>query len=461
MTEFKMPSLGADMESGLLVAWQKQPGDVIHRGDLIAEVETDKGIIEIEAFANGVLEKLLVPVGEKVPVGTVLALIRDDGAPAGAASGAPAGTGADLTQPDVRRGETASVQAGTGSHVAAQHVTQLSPDVQHREAGAASSHPPQDSSRLPMSPSARRLARELGVDPTTVHGTGPGGAITREDIQHAKGPPLDSRDGETTSLEPGPGPRESEQSAPKSTLAVSPPPTPATDVKQPAQTTSQDRLARMRQTIAAAMSRSKREIPHYYLSTTIDMHPALEWMAEENLKRPVTDRLLYGVLLIKAVALALREVPELNAIWERDQLQTKTAINVGVAISLRQGGLIAPAIHDTDQKDLGQLMTEFRDLVNRARTGGLRSSELSDPTITVTSLGEQGVEAVFGVIYPPQTAIVGFGKVVERPWSINGGLLSRRVVTATLSADHRVSDGHRGGLFLAAVDRLLQEPQKL
>ncbi|MBI3862893.1 MAG: 2-oxo acid dehydrogenase subunit E2, partial [Planctomycetia bacterium] len=208
-------------------------------------------------------------------------------------------------------------------------------------------------------------------------------------------------------------------------------------------------------------SRSKREIPHYYLSTTIDLHPALSWLTDENLKRPVTDRLLYGVLLIKAVALALREIPELNAAWEQDHAVPRPAIHVGVAISLRQGGLIAPAIHDTDQKTLDQLMAEFRDLVNRARTGGLRSSELADPTITVTSLGEQGVETVFPIIYPPQVAIVGFGKVVERPWSINGGLLSRRVINATLAADHRVSDGHRGGLFLAAIDRLLQEPQKL
>lgn len=207
----------------------------------------------------------------------------------------------------------------------------------------------------------------------------------------------------------------------------------------------------MRQAIAAAMSRSKREIPHYYLSHTIDLQPALNWLSEENVKRPMTDRLLYGVLLLKAVALALREVPELNSIWEGDRAVLKPAIHVGVAISLRQGGLVAPAIHDADQKRLDQLMREFSDLVNRARNGGLRSSELSDPTITVTSLGERGVESVFGIIFPPQTAIVGFGKVVERPWSINGGLMSRQVITATLSADHRVSDGHRGGLFLSAV----------
>jgi pyruvate dehydrogenase E2 component (dihydrolipoamide acetyltransferase) len=209
------------------------------------------------------------------------------------------------------------------------------------------------------------------------------------------------------------------------------------------------------------MSRSKREIPHYYLSTTIDMHAAMTWLNEENSKRSVTERLLYGVLLIKAVALALREVTELNAIWDGNKVTLQKDINVGVAIALRQGGLIAPAIHQTDQLSISELMNQMRDLVNRARAGSLRSSELSDPTITVTSLGELGVESAYGVIYPPQVAIVGFGKVVERPWVVNGQVIARPVVTATLSADHRVSDGHRGGRFLAAIDRLLQEPAKL
>jgi pyruvate dehydrogenase E2 component (dihydrolipoamide acetyltransferase) len=209
------------------------------------------------------------------------------------------------------------------------------------------------------------------------------------------------------------------------------------------------------------MARSKREIPHYYLSTTIDLWPAMRWLAEENLKSPVADRLLYGVLLIKAVALGLREVPELNAVWRGGAAVPSEAIHVGVAVWLRGGGLVAPALHDADRQGLRTLMRSFRDLVQRARTGGLRSSELSDPTITVTSLGEQGVEAVFPIIYPPQVAIVGFGKVVERPWSVGGQILSRPVITATLAADHRVSDGHRGGLFLAAVDRRLQEPGRL
>ena len=397
------------MDAGLLVAWNKRPGDRVKRGDLIAEVETDKGIIEVEAFADGVLEKLVTPVGEKVPVGTVLALIREDGA----TDDRRAGGVSPLVSP---RGDTQEVSGKALAAGLASDVAGTTP--------VASAIPL--NLRLPMSPSARRLARELGVAPETVQGTGHGGAITREDIERV---------------------------AAKLKTTSQPSETPTS--------TAADRAARMRQTIAATMTRSKREVPHYYLSTTIDLQPALNWLAETNLTRPITERLLYGVLLLKAVALALRDVPELNSVWEGDVAVHKPSIHVGVAISLRQGGLVAPAIHDTDQKSRNQLMREFGDLVSRARSGGLRSSELSDPTITITSLGERGVESVFGIIYPPQTAIVGFGKVVERPWSIHGGLMSRQVITATLSADHRVSDGHRGGLFLSAVDRLLQEPDKL
>jgi pyruvate dehydrogenase E2 component (dihydrolipoamide acetyltransferase) len=171
--------------------------------------------------------------------------------------------------------------------------------------------------------------------------------------------------------------------------------------------------------------------------------------------------LLYGVLVLKAVALALRKVPELNGTWENDLFVPGPGIHLGVVVALRQGGLIAPALHNADTQNLEELMRKFRDLVNRARAGSLRSSELSDATITVTSLGEQGVETVFGVIYPPQTAIVGIGKAVTRPWVVEQQVLARPVIQATLSADHRVTDGHKGALFLAELDRLLQEPEKL
>jgi pyruvate dehydrogenase E2 component (dihydrolipoamide acetyltransferase) len=379
-----MPILGADMTAGTLVAWRKRPGDHVRRGDVIAEVETDKGLIDVEVFATGVLERILVEPGQTVPTGTVLAVIADE-APAAA--------------PPVTAGPLPAVAA---------------PEIRAPAPGPAPALAPE---RIRISPLARKLAAERGIDPTTLRGTGAGGVITREDVERA--------------------------------VAAAGPARPRVDV------------ARMRRIIGAAMARSKREIPHYYLAHTIDLARALDWLREQNLKRPVTERLLHGVLFIKAVALALREVPELNAVWRGDEVVPSESVHVGVAIFLRGGGLVAPALRDADRRSVDDLMGGFRDLVQRARTGGLRSSELSDPTITVTSLGEQGVESVFGIVYPPQVAIVGFGKVAERPWSVQGAVVSRPLVTATLSADHRVSDGHRGGLFLAAVERRLQEPERL
>jgi pyruvate dehydrogenase E2 component (dihydrolipoamide acetyltransferase) len=408
MAEFRMPTLGADMSEGTLVSWKKKPGDSVKKGEIIAEVDTDKAIIEIEVFTNGVIEKVLVPPGEKVPVGTVLAIIREDGPARGAR---------------LEPSQTETAPQGVSP------VPLASIPTEQVETG-----------RVRISPLARRKAQELGIDPAILRGTGPNGSITEQDVLRAvqaRGQGPETRGVETVSpIAQGAGPI----------------------------TASEDmaaRQARMRQAIAAAMARSKREIPHYYLSTTIDMERAMAWLADANLKRPVPDRLLYGVLLIKAVALALRELPELNAVWKGGQAVPSADIHVGIAISLRQGGLVAPALHHTDRRSLSELMRDFRDLVKRARAGSLRSSELSDPTITVTSLGEQGVETVFGVIYPPQVALVGFGKVVTRPWVSGGNVVSRQLISATLSADHRVTDGHRGGLFLAAVDRLLQEPERL
>lgn len=401
MAEFVMPTLGSDMTEGTLIEWKKKVGDRVVKGEIIAEVETEKAAIEVESFHTGIIEQLLAKPGETVPVGTVMAIIREEGAQATPAVQTP--TPAPSLQTVPPKEPLSSLPAAPPPRAAA--VT--------------------EPGRLRISPAARKLAGELGIDPAAVQGTGPDGAISLDDIQRSA----------------------AQRAQPSAPLAAAG----ETGARQ----------ARMRQTIAAAMTRSKREIPHYYLSTTIDMGRALTWLKEENLKRPVTDRLLYGVLLIKVVALALREVPELNALWKDNAAIQSPDIHVGVAVSLRQGGLIAPAIHNTDKRSLGELMSNFQDVVKRARAGTLRSSELSDPTITVTSLGEQGVETVFGVIYPPQVALVGFGKVVERPWVIEGRVVSRPVVTASLSADHRVTDGHRGGVFLSTIDRLLQEPGQL
>ena len=389
-----MPQLGADMSAGKLLQWRKKVGDPVQRGDIIADVETDKADIEVEVFSTGTIEKILIQPGDKVPVGTVMALIREEGKPAVAE--VPIAPQVPLVPPELRVPAPPPPRA-------------VPPTVAE---GAA---------RLHISPVARKLAADLGIDPATISGTGPGGRVTLEDVQRA-----------------------AQEQAGK--------PAPAPEL---------DRAARMRQAIGAAMARSKREIPHYYLSTTIDLSRALAWLTQENLKRSVEDRLVYGVLLLKAVALALRQFPELNGFFVAGKATPKPDIHVGAAISLRGGGLVAPAIHHTDRQSLGELMKNFRDLVQRARAGTLRSSELSDPTITVTSLGEQGVEAVFGVIYPPQVALVGFGKIVAKPWVSEGQVMVRQVLTATLSGDHRVSDGHRGGLFLAAVEHLLQEPEQL
>ncbi len=286
-------------------------------------------------------------------------------------------------------------------------------------------------SGLRASPLARRVAAELGIDLALVTGSGEGGAISRQDVERAAA-----------------------AHAPAAT--ATPPPATA-----PAPPAGVDRSAGMRRAIAAAMSRSKREIPHYYLATRVDLTAALHWLAAENARRPVTERLLPAALLLRAVALALRETPELNGFWVEGAFRTSEAIHIGVAIALRQGGLIAPALHEADRKPLAQLMAELRDLVARARAGSLRSSELADATITVTNLGELGVELVFPVIHPPQVAIVGFGRIREEPWAAEGMLGVRPVVGLTLAADHRASDGHRGARFLAAIERRLQSPEAL
>ena len=217
----------------------------------------------------------------------------------------------------------------------------------------------------------------------------------------------------------------------------------------------------MRKAIAAAVSRSNREIPHYYLETEIDLSKPLQWLEEENRKRSMRERILPVALLVKATALALREVPELNGFWQNDQLEVRQDIHIGFAVALRQGGLIAPAVHHVDQLGVGEVMQRLADLIERTRSGHLRSSELTDATMSVTSLGDRGVRTVYGVIYPPQVALVGFGRISERPWAENGLLGVRRCVTATLAADHRATDGHQGALFLEALTRHLHLPEAL
>jgi pyruvate dehydrogenase E2 component (dihydrolipoamide acetyltransferase) len=486
MGEFTMPSLGADMTEGTLTEWLVGPGDHVHKGDIVAVVDTAKADIEVECFETGVIQRLLVEPGTLVPVGTALAVIAAEPAtpPPGAAPVAPkpppAPAAPEEALPTRPAPETVGALASplirhlakeTGVAMADVHGSGPGGRVTRADVLAAASSPPRHpkeptqapapvqapplspaserrghgrrrhgggtapypAERIRATPLARRLAKEAGLDIGQLAGTGAQGAIraadVRGELQHAH------------PTEPGP-PRPAPPSAESAAAPAS-------------------RAEAMRRAIGTLMARSKREIPHYYLSTTVDMTAATEWLRKRNLALPVTERLVPAALLLKAAARAAREVPQLNGFWSDERFVPAAAVHLGVAVSLRGGGLVAPAIHDAADLPLPEIMAKLRDLVARARAGRLRGSETADPTITVTSLGDQGVEAVFGVIYPPQVALVGLGKVVERPWAIDGMLGVRPVVTATLSADHRASDGATGARYLLAFERQLQKPEEL
>ncbi len=392
MTDFVMPALGADMETGKVVQWLVRPGDRVRRGDVVAVVETHKGAIDVEIFLDGVIGDL-APLEVQLPVGAVLAHVQGAGEP---------------MQEAPRSVTSSSASAPTAAVLA-----------------TAAPSPPTaaPAARRNVSPAARRRAQELGVDIQALSGSGVEAAVTLADVEQA-------------AASPGAPP-----AAPALRRGFEP--------------------AQMRAAIASAMARSKREIPHYYLNEPVPVRVALDWLRVRNAVLPVTERLLLAVLLIKAVALALRAAPQLNGHFVEGGLRPSAAVHVGVAISLRGGGLIAPALHDVQSKPLPQLMAELADLVTRARSGRLRSSEMNSPTITVTNLGDTGVESVFGVIYPPQVALVGFGRVGERAWADAGRIVPMPAVDASLAADHRASDGHVGAAFLRALAEQLQQPDTL
>ncbi len=404
-----MPALGADMTDGTLVEWLIKPGDRVKRGDVVAVVETQKGAIEVEIFDEGIVSELAVPLGTRVAVGGLLARIGD-GAAQQREAPAP-----------VPPREAAAPQPAA--------PPPLKPAAPRPGAPPPPTIPTAHGAKV--TPAARRRGAELGIDPTALTGTGVEGSVSVADVENAAAH------------------RRTEPQAPAPVAAPTPPRRTGFDP------------ALMRKAIAAAMTRAKREIPHYYLSHTVDLGAALAWLAAFNAAQPVPRRLLPAVLLLKASALALREVPQLNGTCVEGAFQPGSGIHIGWAISLRGGGLMAPAIRDTDTLALPELMAAMRDLVQRARSGGLRSSELASPTVTVTSLGERGAESVTGIIYPPQVAIIGFGSISIRPWVVDGRVEARPLVTVSLAADHRVTDGHIGARLLTAIEKRLQEPDKL
>ena len=422
MADFLMPALGADMESAKVAQWLVKPGDRVKPGDVVVVVETHKGAIDVEIFQSGVLNEL-APVGTDLPVGGVLARVGKAGA---APAASPASTAA------LPPASPPAPAPASGLASASAPARKQPPAGTRSAAPATPGQAASPGARVKVSPAARRLAHQLNIPVDALAGTGVEGSVVLADVESA---------------------RQRGHAAPAAAAASLP-----ASARLPKGGFD---AAQMRQAIAKAMARSKHEIPHYYLSSTIDFEAANTWLEAYNRDKPPTERLLPATLLIKASARALAEVPQLNGFFEGEAFRPGAGIHVGWAIALRGGGLVAPAIHDAERKTLPELMQALRDLVQRARSGGLRSSELTDPTVTVTSLGDRGADGVLGVIYPPQVAIIGFGRLLLRPWVVEGQVVPRNLLTASLAADHRASDGHLGGQLLAAIDQALQSPELL
>lgn len=415
-----MPSLGADMEEGTLVEWTVTEGDTIAHGDVIAVIETQKGAIEIECFEAGVVSEILINEGHVVPVGTPLAMIGDPSSPE-----LPEPSPTEIPpEPPTPEPAPPVPEFPDESPVEFPDEQPTETPVLRPDEGAQISggSPGALANSIRASPAARTRARELGIELSGLHGTGPDGVIVLGDVERSQ---------------------------------------PATDVKQAVDTAPKDAKAEMRKAIAAAMVRSKQTIPHFYLSQTIDALPALDHLAKLNVDRPPSDRVLLGALLVRATALAAKACPTLNGSYIADDFQPAAEVNVGVAIALRGGGLVAPALMQADTLDLNATMAAMRDLVSRARTGRLRGREMTAGTITLSSLGDNGAEEMSGVIFPPQVALVGLGSPNVRPWVVGGTVQPRPVIQLTLSVDHRANDGRQASRFITAFETHLQTPENL
>lgn len=392
---FRMPSLGADMEAGTLVEWLVKPGDTVHRGDVVAVVETQKGAIEIEVFETGRVDRLIADLGTELPVGAPLAVILAEG------EAPPEDVAETPVEPLEETPAAPEPERAVAPSVASQPAKAL----------AAGAHM--------VSPAARVRAHELGIDLASVTGTGPGGVVVLADVEGATSP--------VASL---PKPAESP-------------------------------MAAMRAAIAAAMTRSKRTIPHFYLTHTLDIQHAADWLAQRNADAPPADRVLMGALFVRAAALAAAEVKELNGHYLEDGFHPADKVNPGVAVALRGGGLVAPALMDAPAMTLADTMAGMRDLVMRARAGRLKGSEMTEGTLTVSAIGDSGPEMMTGVIFPPQVALVGLGAPQIRAWVVDGAVVPRTVVTISLSADHRVADGRTASRFVTAFETIMHAPEEL
>ncbi len=422
--EVTMPQMGADMTEGTLVRWLKQVGDQVQRGDIIAEIETDKATVELEAFDSGTLNKLVVAEGETVPVGEVIALLGEPG---------------EIVESDVARKPAAETPARRTVDKAAATVVVSASDGRVEATPAVAV-----GGRLRVSPVARRIAHEAGVDIATLRGSGPDGRILRRDVEAAMRATVASVPAPATRVAPvGPAP--------------APVRAPVSAVTAPA---AEEPFSRMRQAIARRMTLSKQTQPHYYLTVDVDMTAAMVFREQLNAAATEQEHVSVNDLVVKACALSLQRHPRFNSEFSDNGLKRHEQINIDIGVAM-DDGLIAPALIDCGSKTLGHIAIESKDLINRAKSGRLRADEYSAGTFTITNLGAYGVETLIGIINPPQAAILGVGSVMPKPVVVDNQVVIRQVMKVALSADHRVTDGAEGARFIKEIQGLLENPASL
>jgi pyruvate dehydrogenase E2 component (dihydrolipoamide acetyltransferase) len=458
ITKVLMPKLSDAMETGKVIKWLRKEGEAIKGGDLIAEIETDKANVEIEAFGSGILRKIVVAEGDSVPVGELIGVIADPAddianlaaAPKKAATPAPSAKPAPATPaPSAKLAAAAPAPAPTEagplpameSYQSVPATTQVVPMA---PAAAATAHPADG--RVKASPLARKIAGQAGVDLRLIQGTGPGGRIIRRDVEAAQAAPRPAAAAATA--RPAAAPPGRREPVPSFVI----PPRPEAEFEDLA-------MSPMRAAIAKRMPMSKAPVPHFYVTSEVDMDAA--WTLREQLnalegqpKISVTD------MVIKATALALLKNPGVNAQWNGQSIRVHHRAHIGVAVALDQG-LITPVLRDCDVKPLGRIAVESRDLAERARGGKLRAQEMSGATFSISNLGMYDVEEFSAIINPPEGAILAVGSVRQKPVVADGEIRVGRRMKMTISCDHRVMDGAMGARFLQDVKRLLEEPLRL
>ena len=455
-TSIVMPQLGYDMREGTVVRWVKQEGDEVVANEVIAEIETDKAVVEFKPTTGGVLRRIVAGEGEAVPVGELIAVIGDAdealpddlGAPAPAAAPAEpaAAPSAPLAPAPVAAAPAGEVRASPiarrlarerGVDLAA--ITGTGPGGRIVEAdvlaAADAARAAAEAGRVLASPLARRLARENGLELEGITGTGPGGRIVEVDINAA----LAAR-----------------AAAPSAATESAPAPEPAAEPEG----AERADLSRMRQAIARVTSDSKREAPHFYVAVDIDMTAAMALRRDVNDELPSSSRVSVNDLIVKASALAIGKHPKFNSFFRGDHLQMNPSINVGIAIAL-ESGLIVPGIPECENKTLAQIAAASRDLIDRANNGTLQAEEYAGTTYSVSNLGMFDVDSFTAIIFPPHAAILAVGAVKEQPVARDGQLAIAEIMKATLSVDHRVADGAEAAQFLMEIKRLLEKPVSL